>query len=216
MDADTHIAELKKLHDQIHNNYAPPANKHEKQAALVFNSIQAILIEMVKNRVDTNVLELSLFYNWFRLITLVNRCKEADFKRWSSDLDCIMQPIVERLKQIAAQIEDAPSEQMSALGSHVEAIKNHFHSMKGDAKLDDPRPHVEAANIAVHGLIAVLMTKHNVSPVLIQNALLYFWLRTATINHNIDESIFQKWERNWEAIVDYVDQFFKEWLLKNI
>lgn len=43
----------------------------------------------------------------------------------------------------------------------------------------------------------------------------YYWLRTTTINHNVDESMFQKWERNWEAVVADADQFFKEWLLKN-
>jgi hypothetical protein len=214
-DADTHMAELKKLYDQLHKNDAPPANKDEQQAALVLDSIKAMLMLMVQNHVDSNVVELSLFYHWFRLATLVNRCQEADFERWSSDLDCIMQPLIERLKQIASQINDAPSEQMAALGSHLEAIKSHLHSLRSDAKLDDPRPHVEAANRGIHGLIAVLMTKHNVNPVLIQNTLLYYWLRTTTINHNVDESMFQKWERNWEAVVEHVDLFFKEWLSKN-
>jgi len=60
-----------------------------------------------------------------------------------------------------------------------------------------------------------LMTKYNVNPVLIQNTLLYYWLRTTTINHGVDETMFQKWERNWEAVVADVDHFFKEWLLKN-
>ena len=64
-------------------------------------------------------------------------------------------------------------------------------------------------------MIAVLMTKHGVNPVLIQNSLLYYWLRTTTINHNVDESLFQKWERHWEAVVLQVDQFFKAWLIKN-
>jgi hypothetical protein len=126
-----------------------------------------------------------------------------------------MQPLIERLKQIATQIKDSPSEQMAALGSHVEALKSQLQSLKGDSELDDPRSHAEAANRSIYGLIVVLMTKYNVNPVLIQNILLYYWLRTTTINHNVDESMLQKWERNWEAVVADVDQFFKEWLLKN-
>jgi hypothetical protein len=214
-DAETHMVELKKLYDQIHKNDAPPANKSEEQAALVLNAMQAMLMLMVQNHVDSNVLELSLFYHWFRMITLVNRCEEADFNRWSSDLDCIMSPLIERLKQIAEQIKDSPSEQMAALGSHVEELKGHFQRLKNDSKLSDPKPHAEAANRGIYGLIAVLMTKYNVNPVLIQNTLLYYWLRTTTINHGVDETMFQKWERNWEAVVADVDQFFKDWLLKN-
>jgi hypothetical protein len=126
-----------------------------------------------------------------------------------------MLPLIERLKQIAAQIKDSPSEQMAALGSHVEALKGDFQSLKNDSRLHDPRPHVEAANRGIHGLIAVLMTKHKVNPVLIQNTLLYYWLRTTTINNNVAESMFQKWERNWAFVVADVDQFFKEWLLEN-
>jgi hypothetical protein len=214
-DADTHIAELKKLYDQIHKNDAPPASEGEEEAALVLDSMQAMLMLMVQNQVDSNMLELSLFYHWFQMITLVNRCEEADFNRWSSDLDCIMSPLIERLKQIAGQIKDSPSEQMTALGSHVEALKGHFQRMKSDSSLDDPTPHAEAATRGIHGLIAVLMTKHHVNPVLIQNTLFYYWLRTTTINHNVAESVFQKWERNWETVVASVDQFFQEWLLQN-
>ena len=214
-DAEAHIVELKKLYEQIHNNDAPPANKNEEQAALVLESMKAMLMLMVQNRVDSNVLELSLFYHWFRLITLVNRCEEADFNRWSSDLDCIMQPLIERLKQIAAQIKDSPSEQMAALGSHVELLKSQFQRLKNNSKSDDPRHHIEAANRGIHGLIAVLMTKYEINPILIQNTILYYWLRTTTINHNVDEGMFQKWERNWEAVVSHVDKFFKEWLSKN-
>lgn len=214
-DADSHLAELKKLYDQIHKNDAPPASKSEEQAALVLDSMQAMLMLMVQNHVDSSILELALFYHWFRMITLVNRCKDADFNRWSSDLDCIMPPLIERLKQIAEQIKDSPSEQMAALGSHVEALKGHFQHLKNDSKLSDPKLHAEAANRGLHGLIAVLMTKHSVNPILIQNTLLYYWLRTTTINHNVDEGMFQKWERNWEAVVADVDQFFREWLLKN-
>jgi hypothetical protein len=215
-DADTHMAELKKLYDQIHKHDEPPASKSEEQAALVLESTQAMLMLMVQNHVESKVLELSLFYHWFRMITLVHHCEEADFNRWSSDLECIMVPLIERLKQIAAQINDSPSDQMAALGSHVEALKGHFQSLQNDSGLDDPTPHAEAATRGIHGLIAVLMTKHKVNPVLIQNTLLYYWLRTTTINNNVDEGMFQKWERNWEYVVADVDRFFKEWLLENI
>jgi hypothetical protein len=214
-DTDTHMEELKKLYDQIHKNDAPPANKSEEQAGLVLDAMQAMLMLMVQNHVDSSILELSLFYHWFRMITLMNRCEDADFNSWSSNLDCIMLPLIERLKQIAVQIKDSPSEQMAALGSHVEALKGHIHRLKDNAKLNDPTPHVEAANKGIHGLIAVLMTKYEVNPSLIQNTLLYYWLRTTTITHNVDEGMYQKWERNWEVVVADVDRFFKEWLLKN-
>ena len=213
--AHAHMEELKKLYEQIHKNDAPPANQSEEQAGLVLESIKAMLMLMVQNHVDSTVLELCLFYHWFRMITLVNRCQEADFNRWSKDLDCIMQPLIERLKQIAAQINDRSSEQMAALGSHLEILKSQVQSLKNDSKPDDPSQDVEAATRGIHGLIAVLMTKYGVNPVLIQNSLLYYWLRTTTINHNVDESLFQKWERHWEAVVLQVDQFFKTWLIKN-
>lgn len=214
-DADTHLEELKKLYEQIHQDDAPPATESEEQAAFVLESTQAMLMLMVQNQVDSKVLELSLFYHWFQMITLVHRCEEADFSRWSSDLDCIMVPLIERLKQIAAQIKDSPSDQMATVGSHVEALKGHFQSLQNDSGLDDPTPHAEAATRGIHGLIAVLMTKHKVHPVLIQNTLLYYWLRTTTINNNVAESMFQKWERNWEFVVADVEQFFKGWLLEN-
>jgi len=67
---------------------------------------------------------------------------------------------------------------------------------------------VEAATRGIHGLIAVLMTECGVYPVLVQNSLLYYWLRTTTVNHNVDESLFQKWERHWEAVISQVNQFF--------
>ncbi len=213
--SDDHMVDLKNLYDQIHKNDAPPASEDEEQAALVLDSMKAMIMLMVQNHVDSNVLELSLFYHWFRLITLVNRCEETDFNRWSSDLECIMQPLIKRLQQIAAQIKDSPSDQMAALGSHVEVLKNHLQSLKTDSKLDDPRHHVEAANRGIHGLIAVLMTKHTINPIVIQNTILYYWLRTTTINHNVDESMFQKWERNWETVISQVDIFFREWLSKN-
>jgi hypothetical protein len=215
MHLDAQIEEIKKLYEQIHKNDAPPANQSEEQAALVLESMQAMLMLMVQNHVDSNVLELCLFYHWFRMITLVNRCQESDFERWSRNLDGIMQPLIERLKQIAAQINDSPSEQMENFGSHLQILKDHFQRLKKDSRPDGVNRDVEAANRGIHGLIAVLMKKHGVNPVLIQNALLYYWLRTTTLNHNVDESLFQKWERNWQAVVAYVDQFFREWLLKN-
>ena len=43
-DAEAHIIELKKLYEQIHKNDAPPANKNEKQAALVLESMKAMLM----------------------------------------------------------------------------------------------------------------------------------------------------------------------------
>ena len=214
-DADSHLAELKRLYDQIHKDDAAPANQNEEHAYLVLETTKAMLMLMIQNQVDSNVLELSLFYHWFRLATLVKRCRETDFDRWSQDLNCIMQPLIERLKQIAAQINDSPSKQMESLGTQVQLLKELMHQSNDDSRLDDPTPSAEAANRGIHGLIAVLMTKHGINPVLIQNTLLYYWLRTTTINHNVDEGMFQKWERNWEFVVADVDQFFKEWLLKN-
>ena len=203
------IKGIEKLQKQLHANDPEPATREEQNAKMTLDSVQGIVMLMVQNGVNVDIIEISLFYHWFRLITLINMCDESDFSRWSSDLGSIMVPLIDRLKLFASEIEDSgPSQEMAELGSRLEKIKS-FISKK--SKLDDLSSDVEAANKGIWGLTAVLMEKYEVNPVLIQNTLLYYWLRTATINHGIDEALFQKWERNWETLITEVDKFFKEW-----
>jgi len=215
-DAEAHLKELEKLYKQIHEEDLPPGNKGEEDAALVLESLKALIMLMIKNNIDMTVIELSLFYHWLRLITLTTDCKEADFNRWSSNLESVMIPVVERLKLMAIEIQDdGPTVEMIELGSRVEEIKDHVHNIRSVSKLDDPTHHVEAMNRGLHGLVSVLMTKYGVNPMLIQNTIFYYWLRTTTINSNVNEKMFQKWERNWEVVIVGINDFFNVWALKN-
>ena len=207
--------ELKKAHERAHCDDAGPSNEQEMQAGQVYSSFQKAVMGLIVDGADPSMIELALFYHWLRFITLIHRCTDSQFEHLSARMQDIMQALVLRLKEIASEItDDGPSENMKELGLKVQAIKDLFHQGKRKSA-EDVHAQAEKINLTLFELAGSFL-EAGLNPLLLQNALLYFWLRTSTINApDADERLFQKLERNWPEVVNKVDEFFATWRQAN-
>ncbi|MGI9293843.1 MAG: hypothetical protein ACR2PS_07650 [Pseudomonadales bacterium] len=194
------IESLAALHHDIHQDEPGPQTVREAEAAIVKNGFQGLIMRLIVAGCSLRAIELSLFYFWHHLfVRSVNLEHEAD----GLPLEQTVREVVRLMRSITASIHDeGPSENMAALGDMVSQLKQAAFEMAEYPKSEEKiRADTEQVNTAVVNLINGIID-HGVHPNLVQNLLLYFWLRTSTIAENVDETLFQKIERNWVEVID--------------
>ena len=119
-----------------------------------------------------------------------------------------MKQLVSRLQELEPTLADAgPTQEMHEMGGHIQTLKDTISALSGTPlSQDEITAHTDLSNRAAFGLVTEFLNA-DISPVMIANVFLYYWLRTSTINANVPEAFFQKLERNWETVVDQVDIF---------
>jgi hypothetical protein len=191
---------LAALHHDIHRDDVAPSGELEAQGAAVKEKIQSTLMRLILDGCNLRAIELSLFYFWHHLfVRSVNMEHEAD----GLPLDQTVPEVARLMQSIAASTHDAgPSEDMAALGELASQLKQAAFDMAEYPKSEEKiRTDTETVNTAVFNLINDAIGS-GVHPLLVQNILLYFWLRSSTIAGNVDEKLFQKIERNWVEVID--------------
>lgn len=200
--------EVARLHANIHRDDPPPDNEREEQAAVVMSRMQAMLQTLIMEGVPPTTLELTLFYNWVRLTTLIQGFGEEKFEECSRDMVSIRKSLVAVLERAAEEIEDTgPTESMRELGQKLQQMKEMYRLLAAQKRTrEEVERHTDMAVHATFGVAGECLNDQ-IHPSLIQRLFLYYWLRTSVINANVSEEFFQKIERTWEEVMDRVDTF---------
>jgi len=210
-DLDRLMADLAELHEDIHRDDAMPADETEAQAVVGQIALQRTITNLLSNGCDPKIVELALFSNWRRLIALT-----AGFEDEAMDkpFDQSLAVAAKLMRSIAcASNEEGPSPEMARLGGMVSTLKASYHDTARDTLSHaQVSAQSEAVNIALVRVIGLLLNQ-DLRVSLVQDLLLYFWLRLSTINASVDEALFQKIERNWPdvlyrfnpAFIDFLD-----------
>lgn len=204
------MAELADLHKDVHRDDPLPANEMEAQAAVVQLALQRTVMNLLTNGCDPKIVELALFMSWRRLIALT-----AGFDDEAMDVpfEQSLAVAAKLMRTITAEIvDDGPSPQMARLGDMVSVLKASYldtaHDTLSQAQVSAQS---EVVNITLVRVIGLLLDR-DLHVTMVQNVLLYFWLRLSTINANVDEALFQKIERNWPDILYRFNPAFIDFL----
>lgn len=205
------VDEIAAMYSTIHKDDEPPNNPTEQQAAKLKLEMQNSLQKLIMKGMSPITIELSLFYHWLKITTLSHGYEDTVSDKLLNNLTDTMAELIKHIEKISAIIKDTgPSQDMKALGDKIQEIKN-IHSMLAKNKLDSQaeiRRHTEATNEEIFYLVCSWL-KAEINPRPIDTILLYFWLRTSTINANVPEPFFQKIEHNWEDVVAEVNKFIR-------
>lgn len=205
---DDTIAEIRRLHQQIHRNDPNPQNANEEHAAIVLEQIRSVGLQLIMQGVTARTLEITFFYHWLRLLTLYQGISEAQFERWASDMGSVMSPLITMLKELEPTlVDDGPTVDMQAMSRHVQLLKDALNPLSNKPlSQEEIVAHTDLCNRAAFTMTTEFLHA-NISPVLIASAFLYYWLRLSTINANAPESFFQTLERQWDIVTGKVDIF---------
>ena len=197
------LDEIRKLHDQIHANDPTPSSRLEHQAASALSGFQQILITLVADGIPPDMIETSVFYHWLRFTILSRGHEEARFEALAKDMHSVVSRLVKRIREILLSVDDeGPTREMQQLGSMLETLKKVVRTM---GQQDLTRKEIERRGMQTTLAVAGFIQDHldsETNPGLLENVLLYHWLRLSTINGGVDEAFFQKIERNWPTVVD--------------
>ena len=205
---DTLMDEIATLHREIQDLHPAPADAWERQAAEIFAGTQRVLLALIQEHVGLRTLELGLLYNWLRLATLNRGSDETHFSRLAENLSMIMKQLVTELKALEAELDDeGPTAAMTEIGTKIQQLRDGF------GPIDDthlPRHEIERHTAqtmrALFGFTAACLEQGDSTPGLLESAMLYHWLRAATVTANLPERFFQKLERHWPAVFRRVGQ----------
>jgi len=202
------IQKLDRLYKKVHENEQQPEEYDEKITQIVMETFKGFVMRKIIEDSNIQTLELSLFYFWQSLF--------IDLKGISNDSIAIndsLPVVVKLLLDISDTFSDEDQiPEMQEMSLIINMLKNEIsgnganHIPQEKVKQD-----VESVNTELVELIN-LFIGHNVNPDLIKNTLLYFWLRTSTIRNNVDESIFQRLERNWPQTIKIFEKEYMEHL----
>jgi len=207
------LSQIRHLHGQIHAHDTPPRDGREHQAEFVINSVREAILGLVMQGVTPTTLEIALFYHWLRLTTLRRGMTEAQFNVFSGQLGTVMGPLVQKLQAIEPTLPDAgPTDAMRDMGLMIQQVKDLFAAAANRTLLQaDIERHADLTNRTAFALVTEFL-QNDINPILVENVLLYFWLRTSTINANVAETFFQKLERHWDAVIERITPFMDELL----
>jgi hypothetical protein len=170
-----------KLHAKVRAHTIPPADQREHELRSAMEQAGASVQKLLLDGASPYILETALFVEWLRLACEVHGIDERKYARWGTDLNQVMLPLANMLKQLDATIQDdGPIPEMRQLG---EIILTEIHRFLG-ACIDE---HIPAF--------------------FIESALLYYWFRCSVNNHRLKEAFFQKLERHWMTVMGRIGDF---------
>ena len=210
------MKDSKDIHDRIHTEDQAPENEGEAIAAEVWQKTQETVFSLVMDGAEISMLEMSLFYQFCQLNSLIRGLDGDAITGEASRMDALMKDLAQDLREVEASlVDDGPTEDMEALGAKLEVLKQAFHdNRKPPPAPEDLYKAADKINRALFGLVGGFLDKE-VNPFLIQSAMMYYWLRTSTINAGVNEMFFQKLERHWPFVVERTELFLDKWLMPN-
>lgn len=207
------MKESKNIHDRIHTEDQAPENEGEEIAAEVWQKTHEAVFSLIMDGAEISMMEMSLFYQFCQLNSLIRGLDGDAITGEASRMEALMKDLAQDLREVEASlVDDGPTEDMEALGAKLEVLKQAFHdNRKPPPAPEDLYQAADKINRALFGLVGGFLDKE-VNPFLIQSAMMYYWLRTSTINAGVNEMFFQKLERHWPFVVERTEKFLDEWV----
>lgn len=191
------------LHARVHRDDPAPATDEERQAACVLAGLQREILGLVTDGVPPELLEMALYHYWLRLATWNDELGEERFEAWRANTGSIREPLLATLRELAAAlVDDGPTADAKLLGGLLEQSRAAYGRESASRRLR-PRELEKKARTSLTRLGWFLDECYaaRVHPSLLETALLYYWLRAATLTTDIREDTFQTLERNWDEVV---------------
>jgi hypothetical protein len=198
------LADLERLHQEVHRDDPAPTTENEHQAATIFAVAKQVVVSLINDGVGLRTLELALLYHWLRLATLNRGYDDDRLELLTTDLDRVIRLLVTELKSVAGDLQDdGPSPTMVALGKTVEALRDAHPLNETPLPRDEIERQTDKAMRALFSFNADCLKKE-LHPGLLESAMLYYWLRSSTLAGGVQEDFFQKLERHWPVVVKRV------------
>lgn len=154
-------------------------------------------------------LEATFLVWWLRVIC-AQRFDECGFEFCLAHIGPLMQPIPQILERAYDEVEDAGQmPEMRELGEKLDRLKGHAGGwLSWPKSRDSAAAEQELAMGAIQPLLLQLIDE-GVKPAVLESMLFYFWFRCTALRRNLHEYFFQKLERNWDAVMERVNDYVR-------
>lgn len=123
-----------------------------------------------------------------------------------------MQPIPALLERLYDEIQDeGPMPEMKQLGDKVDRLKQHAGAWQSWPKSRDLAAVEQDLTSERLQSLLVECLDQRVQPAVMESMLFYFWFRSTALRRSLQEHFFQKLERNWDAVMEHVNQYVTTW-----
>lgn len=96
---------------------------------------------------------------------------------------------------------------MKELGDKLDSLKSHAGAWLSWPKSRDiAATEQDLAMGSIQPLLVELIDQ-GVKPAVLESMLFYFWFRSTALRRNLHEYFFQKLERNWDTVMDRVNDY---------
>jgi hypothetical protein len=201
------IEQIKDLRRSVWASAQAPLTEKDAQQLYVQERLRHLSADLLQRGVTVAMLEGTFLVWWLRL-ACAQRLDEGGFEFCLAHIGPLMEPIPQILEQLYDEIEDAgPMPAMKELGDKLDSLKSHAGAWLSWSKSRD----IAAAeqDLAMRSIQPLLMefVDQGVKPPILESMLFYFWLRSTALRRNLHEYFFQKLERNWDTVMERVNDY---------
>jgi len=208
-DPEVLLSNSAKLHEKVSKAKEPPKDTDEFQMSVIQSRLQTAIVNLTYDGCSLFLIEVSLFYFWFKIESLIHKIDDDIFEKKATDINFKIQIIEIILKQALNTKDDGPTRDMKDLGQNVQLMKDEIQGMNPLAISNVEREkQIKKVNQAIWEASSQCM-KDSISPIDIAGMLLYYWYRNWNIIRNESEDLFQKVERNWPEIYGKIREELK-------
>ncbi len=203
IDIEQVMADMGHLHQEMNKDHIA-VTENEKQGLIIFSRCNGLILELLLEKdCGPQVIELSLFYFFHELFVRNNDMDELD----ENHLDINLPAAIDLMTNVAHTIQDSgPDENAKKMEAMISILSDQIGHPQEQSK-EKTATDAQEVNSTIMAFVNESINE-SVHPVLIQNALLYNWLRISIINAKAPESLFQIIERNWPQAVEMFDAFY--------
>lgn len=201
---------IERIKDLRHSAWASakaPETEKDAQQLYVQNRFRQLSVDLLQRGVTIAMLEGTFLVWWLRLVC-IQRFAAGGFDICLAYIGPLMAPIPQILERLYDEIEDeGPMPEMQELGSQIDRLKSH-----AGAWLSWPKSRDIAAaeqELAMNSLQPLLidLIDEGIKPAVLESMLFYFWFRSTALRRNLHEYFFQKLERNWDTVMDRINEY---------
>jgi hypothetical protein len=202
------LDDIAKIHAKVRGHTVPPADQRERELRFAMEQAGASVQKLLLDGASPYILETALFVEWLRLACEVHGIDERKHARWGTDLNQVMLPLANMLKELEATIQDdGPIPEMRQLGEKLDAIKDRLDPEHGrPTSREDTAKQSGIILTEIHRFLGACIDEH-IPAFFIESALLYYWFRCSVNNHRLKEAFFQKLERHWMTVMGRIGDF---------
>lgn len=184
-----------------------PLTEKDAQQLHVQERVRQLSADLLQRGVTIAMLEGTFLVWWLRL-ACAGRFNEGGFEFCLAHIGPLMEPIPQVLERLYDEIQDAgPLPEMKELGDKLDSLKSVTGAWLSWPKSRDiAAAEQELAMGSIQPLLLELIDE-GVTPAVLESMLFYFWFRATALRRNLHEYFFQKLERNWDEVMERVNDY---------